>query len=252
MQRNGVNAWLAGALVVVVLCLAGCATDTGTKWYAPATWFSHAPAATLDKAGAKQDVARDAAVKAAQKATHETAEALAVAPASRPVEVATEANAQALALLDQAAGPLTAAELAAIRKQVAGLISENAALRAESEKARAGERANSAALSEQLAAASAAVTKAQAGLREAFDRENTLANELRTQHAIVWIVVIVAVIFGAAYLYARYALGGIPVALGSAMRIIRERHPDAAKLVEPILDSYLNRHEQATVAAHAQ
>jgi len=236
----------------ILFALSGCATGTGAHWYAPATWFSHAPAAAVDKAEGKVDTARENAVKAAQKAVHETGTALAAAPASRPVEVATESNATASALLDQAAGPLTAAELAAIRAQIAGLLSDNAALRAEAEKARSSERDTAAVLGDKLAAAESARTAAEKSLRTAFDRENALANELRTQQALFWIAATLALLGAVAYLYVRYALGGIPVALGSAMRIIRERHPDAAKLVEPILDSYLNRHEQATVAAHAQ
>lgn len=65
------------ALLAAGLAAAGCvSTGTGAKWYAPATWFSGAPAAAADKASAKQDAAREAAVKAAQRAAHETGEAL--------------------------------------------------------------------------------------------------------------------------------------------------------------------------------
>jgi hypothetical protein len=206
----------------------------------------------LDKAEAKQDVARDAAVKAAQKATHETAEALAVAPASRSVEVATEANAQALALLDQAAGPMTATELASIRKQIAGLLSDNAALRTAAEQARVKERAGDAVVADRLAKADAAVAKAGEDLRKAFDRENALANELRSQTALVWILAVLVLLAVAGWIYVKIAFGGIPMALGGTMRILRARHPEAAALVEPILDGYLNRHEQAAIAQHAQ
>lgn len=241
-------------LLLAALCAlgAGCASSTGAKWYAPATWFSHAPADTVDKAEASQDKARTAAVKAAQRATHETAEALAAAPASRPVEVATESNASAVALLDQAAGPLTAADLAAIRKQVAGLLSENATLRADAEKARATARAVDAKLSERLAAADAAVLAAGAKLREAFERENQLANELRSQRALAWILGGVAVLGAAAYIYLRFALGGIPGAVGGALRTLRAQNPAAADALTPLLDGLLNRHEQAAIAKHAQ
>lgn len=232
--------------------LAGCASSSGVRWYAPATWFSAREAKAADNADAKQDAAREAAVKAAQRLTHEAAEALAAAPASRPVEVATEANAGAVALLDQAAGPLTAADLAAVRKQVAGLLSDNAALRAEAEAARAKNRESLAALSERLARADAAVAAAQRDLRSAFDRENALANELRAQRALAWIVGSVAVLCAAGWIYLRFAVGGLPRAAGLLMRDLRQAHPDTAKIVAPLFDSYLNRHEQAAIARHAQ
>lgn len=239
--------------ILLFMLLSGCATaTTGAKWYAPATWFSHAPADTADKAAAKQDAARDAAVKAAQKATHETAEALAVATDSRPVAVATESNASAVALLDQAAGPLTASELAAIRKQVAGLLSENATLRAEAEKARNSARAADAAISTRLAEADAKLAEAGKKLRDAFDRENELANELRSQRALVWVLGAVGLLGCLAYAYVRYAVGGVPAALGVAMRTLRANHPAAADAFTPILDSLLNRHEQAEISRHAQ
>ena len=244
MKRTG--------LILSLFLLAGCSTGSGVKWFAPATWFSHAPAGAVDRADAKQDAARTAAVKAAQRATHETAEALAVAPASRPVEVATESNASALALLDQAAGPLTAADLATIRKQVAGLLSDNAKLRADAERARDKTRESDAALSEKLARADAAVLAAGAKLREAFDRENALANQLRGQTALVWILGVVSVLGCAAYVYVRFALGGIPGAVGGALRTLRAKNPDAADALTPILDSLLNRHEQDAIAQHAK
>ena len=239
-------------LLLAALCLSGCATGTGARWYAPTTWFAHRAADTADRAEATQDQARAAAIKAAQRATHETAEALAVAPSSRPVEVATESNAAAVALLDQAAGPLTARDLAAIRKQVAGLLSENATLRAEAERTRTATRADAAKLSDRLAAADAAVLAAGAKLRDAFERENALANQLRGQTALVWILGIVSVLGCAAYVYVRFALGGIPGAVGGAIRTLRVKNPEAADALTPILDSLLNRHEQDAIAQHAK
>jgi regulator of replication initiation timing len=243
---------IALVLLSTLCALAGgCASGTGAKWYAPASWFSHAPAGAVDRAEAKQDAAREAAVKAAQRATIETAEALAAAPASRPVEVATESNAAAVALLNQAAGPLSVADLAALRKQVAGLLSENATLRAEAEKSRTAARAHDAALSERLAQADAAVAAAGAKLRDAFERENALANELRSQTALAWILGGVALLGCVAYVYVRFALGGIPGAVGGALRTLRAQNPTAADALTPLLDGLLNRHEQAAIAKHA-
>lgn len=238
------------AICMVVFSATGCASGSGAKWWVPASWFSSAPAISADKALLRQDAARDAAVKAAQRASHEAGEALASAPASRPVEVANEATGQVIALLDQAAGPLTAAELADIRKQIVGLLSDNAKLRGDAERARTEARKDDADISQKLATADAAVAKTQHDLREAFDRENALANELRSQVAIKWIIAVFALIAGAAYLYLRFALGGIPMAAGNFLRDLRAKHPQAAELAEPIFNSYLNRHEQAAIDKH--
>lgn len=234
-----------------LLLLTGCASGSGAKWWVPASWFSAAPANAADKAVSRQDAARDAAVKAAQRASHEAGEALASAPPSRPVDVANEATDQAIALLDQAAGPLTAADIAEIRTQIAGLLSDNAKLRGDAERARTAARKEGAAISDKLAAADAAVAKTQHDLRDAFDRENALANELRSQVAIKWIVAVLAVLAGAAYLYVRFALGGLPLAAGNFLRDLRAKHPEVAELATPIFDSYLNRREQAAIAKHA-
>ena len=239
-------------VLLVALCLGGCSTGSGVKWFAPATWFSAREAGAVDRADAKQDAARTAAVKAAQRATHETAEALAVAPASRPVEVATESNASAVGLLDQAAGPLTAADLATIRKQVAGLLSDNAKLRAEAEKARDKTREADAALSEKLAKADAAVLAASGKLREAFDRENALANQLRGQRALAWILGGVAVVAALGWCYVQVMLGGMPAALGQAKRMLEAKHPDLAAQVAPIYARYLDKRHQTAISAHSK
>ncbi len=237
------------ALIAALVCLSlsGCATGGSVRLWSPGTWFSAREAAKVDTAAEKQDKAREAAIKAAQRATHETAEALAAAPESRPVAVATESNASALGLLDQAAGPMTAAELSAVRKQVAGLLSDNAALRAEAEKARAKLRTADEKLSERLAAADAGLTAAQANLREAFDRENALANQLRNQRALAWIVGGVALIAAAGWCYLQVTVGGLPTALGVARRALEKQSPELAKAVAPFYAAALNRAEQARI-----
>jgi hypothetical protein len=245
---------VAVAMVALVVLFSGCAstTNTGAKWYAPATWFSHRPADTVDAANAKEDRARIAVIKSAQRATHETALALASAPPSRPVEVATSTNADAVVLLDQAAGPLTAAEAAQLRATVAGLLSDNSKLREAAEATRLKEQRSVAEVSAALATAESKSEAAEARLRAAFDRENALANELRGQRALVWIAGGVAVLLAAGWLYAQIALGGIPAAAGRALGQLRATNPAAAEAITPLLDTYLNRHEQARIrkAAH--
>lgn len=196
-----------------LLLLSGCATGQNAHWWSPGTWFSHREANASDKATAKQDAAQDAAVKMAQKLVHETAEALALAPDSRPVAVATDSNAEAMALLDQAAGAVTAGELAKIRARVAGLLSENAAIRAAAEQERAHERANSAEISKKLAKADAKVAATSRELRDAIERENALANEYRNLQAAFWIAVVAVVVVAGLGFYVRLQLGGVGAAL---------------------------------------
>ena len=234
--------------LLVALLFSGCSTSsTGARWYAPATWFSHKPADTVDATAAKEDKARVAVIKSAQRATHETALALASAPPSRPVAVATSTNADAVTLLDQAAGPLTAAEAAQLRATVAGLLSDNSKLREAAEAVRAKEQRSVAEVSAALAQAEVKSEAAEAKLRAAFDRENALANELRGQRALVWIAGGVAVLLAAGWLYAQLALGGIPGAAGKVLRDLRASNPAVADAVTPLFDSYLNRHEQARI-----
>lgn len=241
------------ALVLISLLLTGCSTPSnGARWYAPGTWFSHAPADSVDKAQTKEEVARHAVVKAAQKSAHETQFALAAAPASEAVAVASDFNASAVALLDQAAGPLEAGDLDKLRRTVAGLLSENAQIKADAQRDRDREKDAMSALSGTLARAEQKSEQASTALRAAFERENALANELRAHRALLWIAVGVAVLLALGWLYVRFMLGGFPVAFGRALGELRQRNPALAEQLTPIFDQYLNRHEQALIARNAR
>lgn len=217
------------------------------RWYSPATWGSHAPAAAVDKATRNESVAEQAAIKQAQKSIHETEIALAAAAFSRPVEVARDSNTTAAVLLDQAVGPLQASELAALRRTVSGLLSDNAQTRASAEKAHAQDLVQVSAVSAQLAAAQLARDNAQSKLRVAFDRENQLANELRSAHALHWILGGCAVLALLGWTYVRFFLGGIPGAFGQVMARLETRNPAAAAEVRDLVDAATNRHEQTTL-----
>lgn len=210
------------------------------------TWFSHAPANALDAANKRETDAERAAVRLAQKATHETQIALSSAPISRPVTLATEANAVAVSLLDQAE-PFPAVDLAAIRRTYAGLLSEDLNLRRAAERVHAGDTAAIGLASTRLISARAEAESAQNSLRAAFDRENALANDLRSARALHWILGGVALLAAVAWVYVRFFLGGIPGALGSAMLHMEAKNPEAAKEFRSILDAATNRHEQTTI-----
>jgi hypothetical protein len=235
----------------VLLMVAGCATGTTAKWYAPATWFSHGAADTVDRAEKKESEAQDAAIKQAQKTAHETQLALNAAPDSRPVAVARESNDVTVQLLDQVAGPLTAADAEKLKRMVTGLVSENAAIRAQAEKARAEDRQNVIEISARLARAEAATAAANDKLRAAFERENALANELRSQRALLWIAGGVAVLLGAGWLYVQITLGGLPKATGALISAVRAKHPDIAENLTDLYDTYLDRKEQLLIRKHS-
>lgn len=252
LVKCALNATFA-TLCLLCLTLSGCTSGgSGVRWWAPSTYFSHAPADRVDKTEAKEDKAREAVIKAAQRTAHETGIALAAAPASRPVAVATDTNASTVALLDQAAGPLSAGDVAKLRATITGLLSENAEIRAKAEAQRAKEERTIASLSADLAKAETASETAKESLRKAFERENALANELRAQKAAIWILGAFLVILAGLYIYARIALGGIPSAIGLAMSDLKAKHPDVAKLVSPIYAKYLNRNEQEIIARRAR
>ena len=175
-------------VILLLLALPGCSsTPTGeARWYAPATWFKGSESTALARAQHAEATATAPLVQAAREAVHETTLALASAPASRPVEVATHSSQQAATLLDQLAGPLTAAEATALRTRVAQLLSQEAATRAQAEAARADRDAALGRLSTRYEETQAALNRAQADLQAAFTREHAVAQEARAFRARLW------------------------------------------------------------------
>lgn len=246
------NATRTVLAVFVVLTLAGCTSPVGsagkvTVWN-PATWFSGSEGRQAGRADERQEKARAEVIDAAQRTAHETVEALAAAPASRPVEIARESAGVTVTLLDQAAGPLTAEESARIREQVRALLSDNEALRRQGEKLRAENRETVATLSDKLAKAEAGREAATKDLQAAFARENELANKLRNQRFILWATIIIGAIGYLGVLYLRFAYGGLPNAIGRGLAELRARDTDAGDLATNIFDTYLNRHEQRRIS----
>lgn len=240
------------ALLLFCLLQVGCTSGGGARWYAPATWFSSTEGKAVDKADAKVDATQETLLKEAQKSAHRTGVALETAPTSKEVDLARSEISETTTLLDQAVGPLTLSEKEKIIAQVAGLLSENEELRKAIRDEREKDRAATKKLSEKHARAQEYAARAHAQLKEAFVRENALADEARAANAIKWIAIGGGVLAGAAYLYLRFMVGGIPSAVGQAMRTIRTNHPNMAPQVESIFDSLLNRNEQSEIRKHAQ
>ena len=208
-----------GTLSVSALALAGCGT-TGKHWWSPGTWGSSRPAEQAARAETKLDAAQDKAVRVARAEVSKAGIALASAPESRPVEVSRRTIANAQALLDQVAGPLTAEEAADIRRIVADLLSDHAATRSAAEARQAAAEGRLSELSQKVAAAGAALDAANTKLAAAFARENALADQLRNERARrVWILgggSLLILICAAGWLWLQISAGGIPRADGGS------------------------------------
>jgi hypothetical protein len=238
--------------LLLLLCQTGCSSaPSGARWWSPGTWFSGSEARAQAKAVAAVDTKRESVLKAAQIAGHETAAALSAAPASRPVEVATESANTASALMDQALGAPPVGELAGLRARVAALLSENETIRAAAERERAAVRADTAELSRNLAEAFEAKSKAEANLAAGFARENALANELRNQRLIRNVLIGATILCAAGWFYIRFVAGGIPGAIGKALAFADTKHPEQAEFFRTLLDTHLNRSEQSSIAKQA-
>lgn len=255
-------------LVLACLALSGCATapQTGVRVWNPLTWFSRAEANVSDRAEKKLDeanadatAAREEVLRAAQRAAHEAALALLSAPPSRPVDVASEAANHAADNLDQALGSLPAETRASIRRQIEALLSDNAALRAEGEKLRATQRDRDADTSARLTAAEkraeateAVAASARADLRAAFDRENALANELRSERWQKWCATAASVLATVAALAYRANAFGLADGVARGLADLRRKQPGIAELATSALDVGLNRAEQTTLSRAVQ
>lgn len=238
--------------IAFILCFSGCAsTGTGRHWWVPTTWFSSSEATKVSKLEDRVDTSRDQLIKAAQKTSHETQEALAAAPASRPVDVAVESNNQTVAVLDQAAGPLTANEVVGLRNRVANLLSENAEVRAKAEKERAKDRETIGDLSDKLAKVQAKLDAAESKLPDALRREAAIANKYRTLMWGAGCLLVLAVILGVGVLYLKIVYGGVPAAIGRGLSAVYAAHPDVAQNVELLLSKHLSPSQLSKVLGHS-
>lgn len=236
------------ALIALSLVLTGCASTSGARWYNPGTWFSGSEGRAVVRTEAKVEAASNEVLKAAQKTAHETQLALVAAPESRPVEVARESNDATVSALDQIAGPLTVAEVTALRAQVAGLLSEVATQRAEAERARQERRDTLAEASTAIDELRAKLAAQQQELKAGFERENAVANSYRNVKFALYGTAALCLIAFIGLTYLRLAYGGIPQAIGRGLFELRAKNPEAGAIATQLFDSYLNRAEQRRIA----
>jgi len=250
-------------LIILLLVLSGCAASANRNvaWYNPGTWFSHTEASAVDRAEKKEAAAAakvedktDALIHAASVEVSKANAATASLPPSRPAEVTTRFVSNASGILQQVS-PLTAAESADALAIVRGLLSEEAAKREAAEKAQASAESIAAKASRDLVSSQVALSEAQAkvsatngALRAAFDRENTLANELRNTRFKFWAAVIAVALLCGVALYLRIGLGSIGAALPRLPSLIGAEN--AAKVIGA-LDGETDKLHQWLVSAGA-
>jgi len=127
----------------------------------------------------KQTAAQVKLLKASQEAAHKADVALAAAPESRPVEVARDFTAEAVAGLDQALGSPSAGDAAQWKDLVRRLLSENEQIRAKADRERGADREQIAKLGDKYASAVAATERAEAKNREYEAKIEGLADIVR-------------------------------------------------------------------------
>jgi hypothetical protein len=242
----------AGA-VIFCLALSGCASTGGqnVKWYNPGTWFSGAAGREVAKVEAKIDKVSDSALTEANRAVHATNDALNLAPKSRAVDVAKANNDNAVALLDQLSGPLSAADAALLKERVRLLVSDVAEERARGEAMQLDAQKKLDAVSSELSKLTEDKKRADADLAKSFGRENALANELRNEQWWSWFwrisIGLAALLFLGGWVYVRFTIGGLPTALGRSLAQLRATDPATADKLTSTLDIHTSPAEQTLI-----
>lgn len=182
----------------LLLALSGCA------WVPSALRIGGTPLERVEKREEKQDAAKERLLKASQEAAHKTADALAAAPESRPVEVARDFATEAASGLDQALGAPTAGDAAKWQDLVRRLISEDAKVREQAERERSADRAEIARLGDKLAEATAATVRAEEKALKYAAEVDRIADILRKAVWLIGGVVVLWVLSQALSIAARF------------------------------------------------
>lgn len=230
-----ISIFFAVALVAFAIFATGCATGTGSKWYAPNTWpiFSgESKIVAAKKAEVRVEAAMDLAAQKQTEAVHwahvefrkaQVSLSLIDLSSETPeVQFALRALGNGLGLLNQF-DPLTAAEDAGILKLVHDIVSKDAARVATAEAAQQIAEKSIDKFSRELSEAKTKIAglqklsqAANAEEREAHLENLSLANELRASRMRFWIAVAFLIVVTLFAIYAKFALGGVGAALHAA------------------------------------
>jgi hypothetical protein len=251
--------------VATVLIVAGLAVVGLLGWALKpvisnaAGGLSHRPADKYDAAVAKTGaaekkvtIAEDNVLTGAHREFVKAGVALELAPKGPEVDYARRFVANGNGLLNQI-NPLAAADTSLDRQLVMDLLSRNEARATAAEQRQAQAEGANSKLSVELALKQreldeqrGARLKAEAGLREGFERENALANEYRHEVFVRRIAIGAVVLLVVACLYLRMGLGSVGAALYRLPSIIG---PEAAQKVISTLDTETDRLHQLLVSA---
>jgi regulator of replication initiation timing len=247
-EWRAIVSFLVTALVLTALAFAFTGCSTAPAGSGLLGWWTARGERAAAQAETKVTASESAILQRAQERVQEAVVALLTAPASRPVEVASEATAQASALLAQVNGPLTVAQLASVRQQVEALLSDNAALRAEGERLRAEKRQADATASEQLTALRTQLEAADLrAAKIAATNARTAALYLRAKWAAAGLGAL-TLLATAGGIYLKLASGNATAATGELLALIDRRAPALSTLARGVADSPLWQTQQAKLA----
>jgi hypothetical protein len=233
-------------LITLALACSGCSTTGGSG---PFGWWAARGERAVTKAEGKVSATEGDLLRRAQERVQEAVIALLTAPASRPVEVASEAAGQASALLAEVNGPLTVAQLASVRAQVEALLSDNEALRAEGERLRAAQRAADESASAQLTALRGELAASEARARSIAAHNAVLAGRYTKALWASGGLAVLTALGWAAGLYLKLATGNATAATGELLALIDRKAPFLSTVARGVADSPLWQSQQAKIAA---
>lgn len=252
---------VVGALAIAALAAAvfgPAPKGSNLTWWNPNTWGKHAPASAVDKAEKKLEVAeiaktgaRDSQIHAAHVEIYKASVAVESVQPGQAKDATVRFVGNGLSALDQA-DPLSASEHAQALAIVQGLLSQEVQKRENAETAQKKAEDALSLTSQALSKAQLSLKEAhdtlsvkQSALRNAFDRENALANEMRNHVFLKWLAVSVAVILAILALYLHAGLGRVGQALHPLSKILS---PDDYSKVVSTVDGATDWLHQALIA----
>lgn len=206
----------------VCLCFVGCQGPGGVS-ADPRTWFSGSELRGVERAQGEVLMHRDEAIRTARAEVAKAAQSIDAAPQDNlPVQLTGRFIDNALPLLDQVAGPMTAVEAAELRQLVSDLLAGKT--EAEARQRRLESQLQT--LSADLDAALKALDRKQQELQEGFRRENAAANRARTAQAYAWAGAGTSMLLMVGLWYFKSFGGGAIKGVASALADLQaKRHP---------------------------
>lgn len=237
-------------VILSVFLLTSCtSTRSGRTWWNPSTYFSGSAGTGVTQQQDKLESKENDAIKAAHVEVVKTGIQLSVAPKSPEVDRAIRFNDNATAILNQATGSLTLADLAISRAIVFDLGSADLKVVEKAENAQGKAEKHIQDISRDLADINRELDKKNGDLEAAFKRENAVANKYRNAIFGVFGLGTIALLLGCLFIWCRFSTGGIPKALGGLLGHLQKKDPSKADELRDLFDKFTNRGEQSAIRA---